>query len=502
MQPCVLPLLPLLLSSIAICHGFQLASSPPPLCRRGGGMTGGIVGLSAPSSFGFSSLSSSNRRRVLIPRSTHDVRRGGSSSSTPRFSPRFAVSDDEYVNRNEAEVGTTTHKVELLPSDKQSIERPLRAAATKASLASSALSFFLSVSIFLVILLSSAFLHPDVAWAVQSGGRMGGSFGSGSSSSSSSSRSSSGSYGRGYSSGGGGGYYSSRPNIIVSPGIGVSPFYNPFYSPFYSPFYAPRPPGVVVVGNGPSFGGIIFFAGFFLIVAMLLSSMGNSVRDTLGGGRSIKFGSENISVLGPGISVVEMSVALQVPDRDSPSSILSALRRLSNTARTDSRVGLQNLTSQVALELLRRKSSIVAASTRGRHYSDRDEGGRAQRAYNDISIRERAKFQRETVSKYGGVDYASDSKSSKLLPSYDSAGKATIAVVTIIMLIDGDSTSKALSSNVNSLGDVEDALSRIAADAKADACLRSAEILWTPEDRSETLSMKEVLADYSSLRSV
>jgi uncharacterized membrane protein len=106
------------------------------------------------------------------------------------------------------------------------------------------------------------------------------------------------------------------------------------------------------------------------------------------------------------------------------------------------------------------------------------------------------------VSKYGGVDYASDNKSSKLLPSNDSAGKATIAVVTIIMLIDGDGTSKALSSNVNSLRDVEDALSRIAADAKADACLRSAEILWTPEDRSETLSMKEVLADYSSLRSV
>lgn len=330
---------------------------------------------------------------------------------------------------------------------------------------------------------------------------MGGSFGSGSSSRSSGSRSSSrqysgSSYGRGYSSGGGG-YYSSRPNIIVSPGI--SPFYNPFYSPFYSPFYAPRPSGVVVVDSGPSFGGVIFFAGFVFLAAMVLSNIGNSVRDTFGDnkiGSRMKLGSD--SILGPGISVVEMSVALQVPNRDNPSSILSALHRLSDTARTDSRVGLQNLTSQVALEILRRKSSIVAASTRGQHYTDKDEGGRAQRAYNDFSIRERAKFQRETVSKYGGVDYGSGDNKTTTNYSAD----ATIAVVTIIMLIDGDSTSKALSSNVNSLQDVEDALSRIAADAKADACLRSAEILWTPEDRSETLTMKEVLADYSNLRSV
>ena len=98
--------------------------------------------------------------------------------------------------------------------------------------------------------------------------------------------------------------------------------------------------------------------------------------------------------------------------------------------------------------------------------------------------------------------YSSSDNNKKTTSATKYASDATIAVVTIIMLIDGDSTSKALSSNVNSLRDVEDALSRIATDAKADACLRSAEILWTPEERSETLTMKEVLADYSNLRSV
>jgi len=355
----------------------------------------------------------------------------------------------------------------------------------KQALNNQAAAFFLS----LAILLLPLFTFPAHADAVQSGGRMGGSFGGSGSSRQSSSRSystpSNGRYSRGYSRGYSGGY-SSRPNVIVSPGI--SPFYSPFYSPF-SPFYA-RPSGVVVT-SGPSFGGLFFFAGFFLLAASVLSNIGNSVSDSV----SSTLGSSQ-SVLGPGVSVAEISVALEVPDRDSPNSILSALDRLSATAKTDSRVGIQNLTSQVAIELLRRKLSIAAASTRAYHCKDEN---KAQREYNNISIQQRGKFQTETVSKYGGVDYSDIRTKSKLS---DYSAKATVAVVTIVMLIDGDSTSKQLSKKVNSIRDVEDALSCIAADSKADNCLRGAEILWTPEERGETLTMKEVLADYSSLRSV
>jgi uncharacterized membrane protein len=72
----------------------------------------------------------------------------------------------------------------------------------------------------------------------------------------------------------------------------------------------------------------------------------------------------------------------------------------------------------------------------------------------------------------------------------------------MVLLIDGDSTSKTLSKRVNSIRDVEDALSRIASDSKVDKCLRGAEILWTPEERDETLTMRDVLADYSSLRTI
>jgi uncharacterized membrane protein len=203
-----------------------------------------------------------------------------------------------------------------------------------------------------------------------------------------------------------------------------------------------------------------------------------------------------MSVLGPGVSVAEISVALDVSDRDKSDAIMNVLERLATTARTDSRVVLQNLTSQVALELLRRKQSIVAASTKAKHFRDES---KAQREFNTVSIRERGKFQRETVSRYGGVDYSVKNTD---ISSSSYSGKATVAVVTIVLHIDGDSTSNQLSSKVNSIRDVEDALSRIAADSKVDDCLRGVEILWTPQDRNEALTMKDVFADYSDMRSI
>ena len=74
-----------------------------------------------------------------------------------------------------------------------------------------------------------------------------------------------------------------------------------------------------------------------------------------------------------------------------------------------------------------------------------------------------------------------------------------MAVVTLVLSIQGDATKV---SKIRSLADVEDALRRIAADVKVDDCLTGAEILWTPQDRSETLQRRDVVADYPELTTV
>lgn len=216
--------------------------------------------------------------------------------------------------------------------------------------------------------------------------------------------------------------------------------------------------GAISYSRGPSFSSLFLLGGFLFAVSTVVRGADNMVE----GGSSF-LGASEASSLGPGTSVVQLSVAIEVPDRDDPNSILAALGRWSKSASTDSRVGIANLTSQVALEILRRRSSIVSASGNTKHFVDRT---KAQREYQSRSIQERAKFERESVSKYGGVDYSShDSNSASSFSS-----KATMAVVTLVLAIDGDSTEV---PTINSMSDVEKAFERIASDSKVDDCLQS-----------------------------
>jgi uncharacterized membrane protein len=372
------------------------------------------------------------------------------------------------------------------------------------------------------------FASPDLANAAMSGGRMGGSFSAPRSSSSSSMSRPIMPYSRGYNADGGYGYgggYSrggySSPGITIAPII--SPFASPLASPFYNPLAFPRPyyyggggPSVVAVSRGPSFLDLIFFGAIGLVIFNTIRGFTSSSSSmTTAGGDGFWSDSNTVatmssSALGPGTTVAQISVALEVPNRDDSNSILNALQRLSKTANTDSRVGIQSLTSQVALELLRRKSSIVSAATRSKHFSSgSSSNSQAQREFNSRAIQERGKFEQETVSKFMGVDYgssssaaAASSSASALRRGGDDDGnssKATMAVITLVIAIAGDST---VLPKINSIKDVEDALRKIASDVKVDDCLQSAEILWTPTDRTETLTRREVAADYPELRTV
>lgn len=101
------------------------------------------------------------------------------------------------------------------------------------------------------------------------------------------------------------------------------------------------------------------------------------------------------------------------------------------------------------------------------------------------------------MSNYGGVDYSGQKEMQRKSGSGDT--KATMAVITLLLSIDGDSTNV---PQMNSFTDIETALRRIATDSKVDDCLQSAEILWTPEERYETLTPRDVIADYPQLRSI
>ena len=349
---------------------------------------------------------------------------------------------------------------------------------------SSPTATLLGLSLFLATAFS--FNHP--AWAAMSGGRVGGG-GYGRSAPTMSRPAPRTSYGGG---GGGGGYGYSRPNVYINPGPTiVAPFGPPIISPF-SPFMPFSPYGFgggVAVARGPSFFDVLFFGAVALVIANTVRGFASSVTtDTV----LDRWSDNQATPLGPGTTVAQISVALQVPNRDDPQSILRVLPRLAQSASTEKRAGLQNLTSQVALELLRRKSQIVSASTSSQHFRD---ATRAQQVFGQKSIRERSKFEKESFSRFRGTDWGSTASPT----ASATAGQATMAVVTLLIEIDGDSTQL---PNVSSMASVEDALRKIASDARVGECLQSAEILWTPEDRNESLSARDVVADYPELRQV
>ena len=142
------------------------------------------------------------------------------------------------------------------------------------------------------------------------------------------------------------------------------------------------------------------------------------------------------------------------------------------------------------MELLRQKRSIFTANSKYTHHNS---GDKAQRDYSSIAIND---------SKYGGVDYAQqedETMTRSSLPGDSYSPKVTATVVTIILSIDGDSTKLPM---INSPTDLQKALVMIASDVKVDDCLRSAEVLWTPEDGKDTLSERDVIVDYPELRSI
>jgi uncharacterized membrane protein len=355
-----------------------------------------------------------------------------------------------------------------------------------------------------LIMASVLFAPLQEAMAAPSGGRMGGSFGGSNRQSYSSGRTSSyrsqGSYTRGFTQGYGTGYLS-RPSVTVVPSIGG---YGYGYGGYFG---APivTSPGLTVVSRGPSIVDFLIF-GFFATVLFRTFTSSMVMGDDDGVSTMI-----SSSSLGPGVTVAQLSVAVRISNRKDPNNILSFLERLSRTASTDSRVGISNLVSQVALELLRQKRSIFAADTEFKHFRNDDNG--AQRHFSSKAIQERSKFEKESTNRYGGVDYSSSDTTGvrggmkkPLLPDFlddDSSGvlspRATNAVVTLIISIDGDSTKL---PQINNMSDLEKALTRIATDVKVDDCLRSAEVLWTPDDPRDVLSDRDIYVDYPKLRNV
>lgn len=196
------------------------------------------------------------------------------------------------------------------------------------------------------------------------------------------------------------------------------------------------------------------------------------------------------SPLGPGFSVLTLTACLNVPDRNDPNSILQRLNTLSQESDTSNRKGLQDLMAEASLEMARQEKSIVSVES---HFGHTKTPTQAERQYNRQSAQQRSKFDRESLSNYGGKRLTGDSK----INSDSPPSSATVALVTIHLAIEGNSLRAF--DNIKSRKDLKDALSRISGDVQVEDCLLAAEVIWSPEDPTEQMTMEDIYSDFPSL---
>lgn len=346
---------------------------------------------------------------------------------------------------------------------RDAFKKTYRKALTKFSELSQALLFSLT-------LLCSSIVLPANAASTRSGGRMGGSF----------SRSSRPSYSR-----------SSGLSRSYSPSSSSRMYSSPMSRGAYRPpssslYYRSGRPSTMTVTHKQSFlFPMVLYGSIFYVNYQKRKREGDD-------------GIVTNSPLGPGISVVKFSIAMDLSDRDDPNGILSKLKETSESFSTESRMEVSHLISKVCKDLLQEQSKIFAACASYDHYSSiRD----AERQHSKLSIEERSKFELETINKFGGRYQSNEVlalESDGAMSDDDDETKSTCAIVTILLSIEGDQTKPR--TKMNSWQDVWDALSMMGAHVLEDDCLLSAEVLWTPERRSDVWTRRDIAAFYSDLR--
>lgn len=110
----------------------------------------------------------------------------------------------------------------------------------------------------------------------------------------------------------------------------------------------------------------------------------------------------------------------------------------------------------------------------------------AEGKFNQVSMEERGKFQKETLSNVGG-------RTNRSVAKVEGDGMSEMIVVTVIAAVDGKLTpgdmhsQEDLKTNLDLLGSVP-----------SDRLL-ALEVLWTPQDENDYFTKEELVTDYPTL---
>lgn len=189
---------------------------------------------------------------------------------------------------------------------------------------------------------------------------------------------------------------------------------------------------------------------------------------------------EEEGMLGKGITVGKVQVALQSADRSDRSifALLEDHATLDSAANED----LSRMANDVCLDLMRKQDDWVASASCYKWFSGKD-AGKAESYYNELANTEATKFEKEHLPDEDN----------------DEVGGPTLVVVSLILEIQGDSTT--FEGAGYSIVKTREVLASIASDCLIDDgyCVNACEVLWTPSERNEVLTKDDIVLDFPEL---
>ncbi|MBE9112853.1 DUF1517 domain-containing protein, partial [Nodosilinea sp. LEGE 07298] len=270
----------------------------------------------------------------------------------------------------------------------------------------------------------------------------------------------SGGYGGGY--GGYGGGYGYRSGPVIVP----------------YPTYAPAP---VYVDTGDDGGGgelffVIVVLGFILLPIVFNYMQGGTRRFD----RPASAGSQS-ELLNDIVTVTRLQVALLAGARE----LQRDLDRIAVNADLTTSAGLAAQLRATVLALLRHPDYWTHVRAESQTVAGRE---KASELFERLSIQERSKFAVETLVNVGGEVQR------RAMPNGPSNEVASHIVVTLLL---GTADERPLFKSVSSVADLRAVLQRLG--SSSPAYLLVYELLWTPQDPSDSLSADELIANYPDL---
>ena len=182
------------------------------------------------------------------------------------------------------------------------------------------------------------------------------------------------------------------------------------------------------------------------------------------------------------VSVSKLQVALVA----NAGNLQQELSTLASQANTNSNDGLCVLLQEAALLLLRHSESWTHVYSESQTVPNLDI---AQKVFNQLTISERSKLSAETLVNVGGR------VAQKAVPTpSDDEGPAAYIVVTLLI---GTAHDKPLFAEVRDEVALQQTLQDIA--SMTSDYLFTIELIWSPQDASDSLTYDELLSEYSEL---